>query len=146
MSRSRSVSPALTSIDPYAVLDVDVTATETEIKRAYRRLALIHHPDKVAPEDAESAHTRFQEIAFAYGVLSDPVRRKTFDSTGSLEESTSEFGWKEFFEQMYNKAITKEMIEEDKKEYRGNHLVILLRFRLTNLFLIQREDKNAMTF
>ncbi|KAJ8098208.1 hypothetical protein POJ06DRAFT_200654 [Lipomyces tetrasporus] len=120
-----------TSIDPYEVLNVERTATEGDVKKAYRRLALLHHPDKVDPEKRDDAHKKFQEIVFAYGVLSDSDRRKTYDATGSLEDTSGEmFGWKEYFDEMYKKAVTKEMIEEDKKQYKesGEERDDILRF------------------
>ncbi|KAK9473251.1 uncharacterized protein V1510DRAFT_110035 [Dipodascopsis tothii] len=123
-----------TGIDPYECLGITKDASEADVRKAYRRLALIHHPDKSLPENREAAHTRFQEIAFAYGVLSEPERRRLYDETGSLEESASDFSWKEFFDQMYKRAITKEIIEEDKREYResGQEREDILKFYATS--------------
>ena len=63
--------------DPYQVLGVARTATATEIKDAYRKLARVHHPDSdpgnIATED------RFKDISAAYDMLSDPERRRAFD-------------------------------------------------------------------
>lgn len=64
----------------YDILGVKPTATELEIKKAYRKLAIIHHPDK-NPNDPE-AHTRFQQIGEAYQVLSDDDLRKAYDKYG----------------------------------------------------------------
>jgi molecular chaperone DnaJ len=66
--------------DPYEVLGVSKTATDAEIKKAYRRLARKHHPD-VNPGDT-SAQKKFQEIAAAYEVLKEPERRRRFDASG----------------------------------------------------------------
>ena len=52
----------------YDVLELEETATSTEIKKAYRRMSLKYHPDK---SDAEDAQTVFMSIATAYEVLSD---------------------------------------------------------------------------
>ncbi len=71
--------------DPYDVLGVPRSATEAEIKKAYRRLARKHHPD-VNPGDA-SAQKKFQEIASAWEVLKDPARRDRFDRTGETEDA-----------------------------------------------------------
>lgn len=60
--------------DLYSVLGVARTATEAEIKQAFRRLASQHHPDKGGDK------TRFQEIQEAYSVLGDPQRRAEYDS------------------------------------------------------------------
>src|SRR4051812_50033294 len=67
--------------DYYSSLGVAKTATEKEIKQAYRKLARKHHPD-VNPGD-KSADTRFKEINEAYEVLGDPAKRKKYDELGA---------------------------------------------------------------
>jgi len=66
--------------DYYKVLDVDKNATEEEIKKAYRKMALRFHPDKNKEADAEE---KFKEISEAYEVLSDKDKRAAFDRFGS---------------------------------------------------------------
>ncbi len=66
--------------DPYEVLGVDRSAEETEIKKAFRRLARELHPD-VNKDDPE-AEEKFKEAAEAYEILSDAERRRTFDAFG----------------------------------------------------------------
>lgn len=61
----------------YAILNVPRTATDAEIRTAYRRAALATHPDK-NPGDA-SADARFQALGNAYSVLSDPHERAWYD-------------------------------------------------------------------
>ena len=72
----------------YEILGVSKTATEDEIKKAYRKLAVKYHPDK-NPGDKES-EKKFQEISEAYSVLSDKEKRKEYDYYGS--DSDSSFG------------------------------------------------------
>jgi curved DNA-binding protein len=67
--------------DYYSTLGVAKTATDKELKQAYRKLARKHHPD-VNPGD-KSAETRFKEINEAYKVLGDPAKRKKYDELGS---------------------------------------------------------------
>ncbi len=67
--------------DYYKILELDKTATEADIKRAYRRLARKHHPDVNAGD--KKAEERFKEINEAYEVLSDPDRRSKYDKLGS---------------------------------------------------------------
>jgi len=66
--------------DYYTVLGVSRTATEKDIKTAYRKLARKHHPD-VNPGDS-SSEEQFKEIGEAYSVLSDPEKRKRYDRWG----------------------------------------------------------------
>ena len=66
--------------DYYKVLDVPKTATEAEIKKAYRRLAMKYHPDR-NPDDAE-AEERFKEAKEAYEVLTEPSKRAAYDQYG----------------------------------------------------------------
>jgi molecular chaperone DnaJ len=67
--------------DYYQVLGVSRDATEEELKKAYRKLALKYHPDK-NPDDRRAAEERFREIAEAYQVLCDPERRRLYDRFG----------------------------------------------------------------
>jgi len=75
-----AVAPASASL--YDVLGVDEEASESQIKRAYRKLSLKYHPDKNQGEDAETAATKFQEVSHAYEILSDPDKRMLYDSGG----------------------------------------------------------------
>ncbi|KAH8242434.1 hypothetical protein KR032_006519 [Drosophila birchii] len=65
--------------DFYKILGIDKKATDDEIKKAYRKLALKYHPDKNKSPQAEE---RFKEIAEAYEVLSDKKKRDIFDKYG----------------------------------------------------------------
>jgi len=64
--------------DPYEVLGVPKTASEADIKKAFRTLAKKHHPDKHAGDAA--AQKRFQEISGAYDILGDKDKRAQFDA------------------------------------------------------------------
>ncbi|MBA2494265.1 MAG: molecular chaperone DnaJ, partial [Acidobacteria bacterium] len=66
--------------DYYEILDISRTATEMEIKAAYRKLAIQHHPDK-NPDD-HTAEEKFKEAAEAYSVLSDAQKRAAYDRFG----------------------------------------------------------------
>jgi len=69
------------SKDYYNILGVDKNASEEEIKKAYRKLAMKHHPDK-NPDNKESEE-KFKEAAEAYDVLSTPDKKRNYDSFGS---------------------------------------------------------------
>src|SRR6187401_1146895 len=66
--------------DPYDVLGVARTATEAEVKSAFRKLASQHHPDK--NQDDPGSAQRFKEINQAHQILSDPQKRAAFDRFG----------------------------------------------------------------
>jgi curved DNA-binding protein len=89
--------------DYYQMLGLNRNASEDEIKRAYRKLALKYHPDH-HPDDSESEE-KFKEIGEAYAVLSDPEKRKEYDQFGhtgfkhryTTEDIFSDLNFEELF-------------------------------------------------
>ncbi len=71
----------MTKKDYYEILGVPRNATQEEIKKAYKKLALKYHPDR-NPENKEEAAKKFMEISEAYEVLSDPKKREIYDRYG----------------------------------------------------------------
>ncbi|MCG8551329.1 MAG: J domain-containing protein [Desulfobacterales bacterium] len=69
--------------DYYKTLGIDKTATAADIKKAYRKLALKYHPDKTKGDKA--LEDKFKTISEAYAVLSDPEKRKQYDTYGSAD-------------------------------------------------------------
>lgn len=67
--------------DYYKMLGVKKTASKEEIRKAYRKLAMKYHPDHA--KDNKGAEEKFKEISEAYAVLSDPEKRKQYDTFGS---------------------------------------------------------------
>ena len=80
---------AVTFQDYYEILGVPRTATEDEIKKAYRKLARKHHPD-VNPND-KSAEEKFKKINEAYEVLSDKEKRQKYDRFGENWKTGEQF-------------------------------------------------------
>src|ERR1700761_6404499 len=76
--------------DPYKVLGVSKTASEAEIKKAFRSLAKKHHPDTHPGND--KAKQRFQEISAAYDVIGDKDKRAKFDA-GEIDASGNPRGF-----------------------------------------------------
>lgn len=90
--------------DYYKTLGVDRNASEEDIKHAYRKLALQHHPDR-NPGDS-TAEEKFKEINEAYQVLSDPEKRSRYDQLGDSYQryrqhggTPGDFNWEDWFTQ-----------------------------------------------
>ncbi|TDG50930.1 hypothetical protein AWZ03_002585 [Drosophila navojoa] len=75
-------------VDYYQILDVARTATDGEVKKAYRKLALKWHPDK-NPDNLEEANKRFRELSEAYEVLSDARKRRIYDARSTLHKASA---------------------------------------------------------
>lgn len=69
-------------IDLYALLGVDKSASPNDIKKAYRKLALLHHPDKVPEEMRAESEIKFKAVGQAYEILSDEEKRHLYDTHG----------------------------------------------------------------
>jgi DnaJ family protein C protein 9 len=119
-----TIPSAPTTIDPYAILSVPQDATPDQIKTAYRKAALKHHPDKAPEASKAAAHTQFQEIAFAYAILSDSRRRNRYDLTGRTEDSLDldddAFDWVSYYREQYKDVITADAIEGFANKYKGS--------------------------
>ncbi|MEE9256345.1 MAG: DnaJ domain-containing protein, partial [bacterium] len=90
--------------DAYEVLGVPRDARTPEIRKAYRRLALDHHPDR-NPGDAR-AEARFKEIVIAYETLKDPKKRATYDTSSREARPPAARGdfdeeWEDIFSQIF---------------------------------------------
>ncbi len=78
----------MASKDYYKIIGVARTASQDQIKRAYRQLASKYHPDRSKAPDAEA---RFKEVAEAYEVLRDPTTRRDYDRLGSQWQPRQDF-------------------------------------------------------
>ena len=80
--------------------------------------------DKAPPDAKDTAHTKFQEIAFAYAILSDKRRRKRYDTTGNTSESLDleddDFNWTDFFRAQWADTVTSNTIGSFKEKYQGS--------------------------
>lgn len=95
-----------TEIDYYEILGVERTADHIEIRRAYKRLALSHHPDKVPEDERPDAEQRFKAISEAYEVLSKEESRSHYDVFGSssragMGSGGGSYGWQDQFDPQF---------------------------------------------
>ena len=78
------LSVVVADVDYYRILGLKRNAKEKDIKKAYRKMALQWHPDKHTGEEEKAiAQKKFQEVAEAYEVLSDPEKKRIYDQVGS---------------------------------------------------------------
>ncbi len=87
--------------DYYKILGINKNAGPEEIKKAYRKMALRHHPDRVPQEQKKEAEEKFKEMSEAYEVLSDPKKKSTYDHYGheglkSAFTGGGGFDWQDF--------------------------------------------------
>ena len=80
-------------IDYYQILGIERSATQADIKRAYRKMARLYHPD--LHPDEPSAQTKFQQINEANEVLSDPEKRRKYDEYGQYWARVDQMGAQE---------------------------------------------------
>jgi curved DNA-binding protein len=144
-------------LDYYKILEIPKTATEAQIKSAYRKLARKYHPD-VNPNDA-TAKKKFQEINEAHEVLSDPEKRKKYDEYGKdwkyadeikkskqqqRTQQTSGGGFSndfsddfsDFFSSMYGEGMGG---RRSKTKFRGQDLNAELQFDLKDVYRSQQQ-------
>ena len=69
----------------YNVLGIKKSASQKEISKAYRKLALKYHPDRNSSCSKVKCEQKFKEISEAYQVLSDKISRRIYDSNGNVE-------------------------------------------------------------
>ena len=107
--------------DYYAILGVPDAATDEELKKSYRRLALLYHPDK-NPGDRQ-AEERFKEISEAYAVLMDQQKRRQYDSSrqaqGAGVGATGGFGYsqEEIFRDLLKNPDLSLIFQEMNREF-----------------------------
>jgi curved DNA-binding protein len=94
--------------DYYGILDIPRNASDAEIKKAYRKLAMRYHPDR-NPGKEKWANEKFKEINEAYGVLGDPQKRKQYDQFGNVGEIGD----------VFSSPFTRTTFEEMMKDFGG---------------------------
>eukprot|EP00658_Telonema_sp_P-2_P026036 TRINITY_DN20501_c0_g1_i2.p1 TRINITY_DN20501_c0_g1~~TRINITY_DN20501_c0_g1_i2.p1 ORF type:complete len:299 (+),score=97.62 TRINITY_DN20501_c0_g1_i2:64-960(+) len=123
LSSSSAASDVYKRQDLYETLGVAREAAPKDIKKAYYKLAMKHHPDRNKAEDAQET---FQGILKAYTVLSDPKKREVYDRTGiadddSLPGNRTYDEWYEHWRAMFSR-ITVQDIEAFAQKYVGSEM------------------------
>ena len=119
------------------------------------RLALRYHPDKVLSNNnnnaadgskaAEEASQKFQQLGFAYAVLSEPSRRSRYDNMGRTDESLfagmgedGNFNWDEYFKEIWTGQVSGKSLGEFKKKYQGS------KEELDDIYAAYEEAKGSL--
>ena len=97
--------------DYYQILGVSRNAAQEQIKKAYRKLAMQHHPDR-NPSKEKWANEKFKEINEAFGVLGDPEKRRQYDQFGTVGNIGDIFG----------SPFTRTTFEDLMKDFGGSGL------------------------
>jgi len=134
------------SKDYYKILGIEKKATEREIKKAFRKLAVKYHPDKNKAPDAEKI---FREIAEAYEVLSDENKRKIYDIHGAdglkdqagFDGSAFKFNFNDFFKDF---SFGGNRNDNANNNNGGHHQ--RFKFNFGNLFDDDEEDEGDSFF
>ena len=108
--------------DLYQVLGVEKTASEGQIKKAYHKISLKVHPDRVGEDGREESTAKFQCVGAVYAVLSDKERRGLYDETGEVEDEMDPLqdkdkDWEEYWRFLFPK-VTLDDIQKFENEYR----------------------------
>lgn len=117
-SLKKQLQVAFGTDDIYQIFGVAPTATTSEIKKAYMKLALVHHPDKGGDKE------KFQALSLAHSILSDEEKRKIYDEHGTLDddgdfnEENFDF-WYQYFRNLFPK-ISLSDISRFEQEYVGS--------------------------
>ncbi|CAF3326196.1 unnamed protein product [Rotaria socialis] len=106
----------------YEIFSIPRTATDAQVKKAYRQLALRYHPDRTDIDQKEEAKTKFQIIGKVYATLSDEEKRKIYDDTGAMDDDDLNMGvndWYDYCKKMFRKVTKNDLVEFENK-YKGS--------------------------
>lgn len=110
--------------DIYELFSINKNASESDIKKAYYRLSLIVHPDRVKEEEKIEATEKFKVLSKIHSILSDKDRRALYDEKGVIDEDDDDCvgaNWLAMWQQFF-KPITTEDISKFENEFIGSEL------------------------
>jgi DnaJ-related protein SCJ1 len=136
------ISNVICDKDLYKILEVQRNASANEIKRKYRELTKIHHPDK--NKGNKEASAKFSEIAEAYEILSDPKKRRKYDRGGmeavNNENQAQNFDPFDIFGNFFGGG------GQRGGEKRDNDLKVKIRASLKDLYLGREHEVKYSIF
>ncbi|EGI60311.1 DnaJ-like protein subfamily C member 9 [Acromyrmex echinatior] len=110
----------------YDVLKIPKTANDKQVKKAYHKLSLLVHPDRVEENIKEEATEKFKVLGRIHSILSDSEKRKIYDESGQYDEESEEVvmrNWADYWRSLF-KEITVEDINNYEKNYKGSETEI----------------------
>jgi len=108
--------------DLYQALEVNKVAKDGELRRAYHKLSLKVHPDRVDASEKEEATKKFQVLGKLYGILTDQEKRALYDQQGIVDDDddiTQDRNWEEYWRLLFHK-ITVDDIKAYEKHYKDS--------------------------
>ncbi|KAJ9590434.1 hypothetical protein L9F63_016521, partial [Diploptera punctata] len=127
-------------VDYYGILEVSRNASNPEIKKAYRRLALKWHPDK-NPDNLDEANKKFKEISEAYEVLSDDSKRRVYDARLHQRSSPHNtrvprnFNFRGFFETPFHRFFVVKLETANTIRPKEKYVILIVSERQTFIII-----------
>ncbi|XP_011505424.1 PREDICTED: dnaJ homolog subfamily C member 9 [Ceratosolen solmsi marchali] len=112
--------------DFYEVLKISKNANEKQVKKAYHKMSLLVHPDRVEEKIKIEATEKFKVLGRIHSILSDVNKRKIYDKTGTFDEKSEEIimrNWADYWCSLF-KEITVEDINKYEIDYKGSEIEI----------------------
>lgn len=129
--------------DFYEILNIPKAATEKDVRKAYHKLSLQVHPDRVEEVQKLDATEKFKILGKIHSVLSDAEKRKLYDDTGSFDDGDGgadfeNMNWSEYWRALF-KEITIEDIKNYEAKYKGSEEEVK---DVKNAYLQKKGDMN----
>ncbi|XP_044765059.1 J domain-containing protein CG6693-like isoform X2 [Coccinella septempunctata] len=104
----------------YEILEVPKDASQKDIKKAYHKLSLVVHPDRVDSPQKLVATEKFKVLGKIHSILQDESKRKIYDDCGEFDdEGDTDFNWMEYWRSLFKKISLKD-IQNFENEYKGS--------------------------
>ncbi|XP_043496119.1 J domain-containing protein CG6693 [Polistes fuscatus] len=110
----------------YEVLNISKDADDKQVKKAYHKLSLLVHPDRVEEHVKAEATEKFKVLGRIHSILSDSDKRKIYNESGQYDEESEEVimrNWADYWKTLF-KPITEETISNYEKSYKGSETEI----------------------